>query len=84
MDKKEIIMIRVIIRIDIDQILEIGEHHSEVELSMDRFIEEGCNMLIIIEMILEEEILEECRIMEVKILEVDIEVIIEMIIFEEV
>ena len=29
-DKQEIIMIRVIIRIDIDQLVEIGECHSEV------------------------------------------------------
>ena len=63
-------MIRVIIRIDIDQIVEIGEHHLQVELSMDRILGEGCNMLIIIEMTLGE-------IIEVNILDVDIEVIIE-------
>ena len=57
--------------------MEIGEHHSEVELSMDRFIEEGHNMLIIMEMILEKEILEEHQIVPVKVLEVYIEVIIE-------
>ena len=77
-------MIKVIIRIDTDQIVEIGECHLEVELSMDRIIEEGHNMLTIIEMTLGEEILEECRIIEVKILEVDIEVTIEMKNLEEV
>ena len=44
-------MIRVIIRIDIDQIVVIGDLHSEVEVSIDRNIEEGHNMLIAIEMI---------------------------------
>ena len=33
-------MIRVTIRIDIDQIVELGEHHSEIEVSTDRIIEE--------------------------------------------
>ena len=51
---------------------------------MDRIIEEGCYMLVPIQMILEETILEKCKIIEVKILEVDIEVIIEMASFEEV
>ena len=55
-------MIRVIIRIDIDQMVEIEEHHSEVEVSTDKTIEEDCNMLILIEMILGEKILEECKI----------------------
>ena len=77
-------MIRVIIRIDTDQIAKIGECHLEIELSMDRIIEEGCNMLIIIEVNLGEEIFEECKIIEVKILEVDIEVTIKMKILEEV
>ena len=76
-------MIRVIIRIGIDQTVEIGEHHSEVEVSMDRTIEEGNNMLIPIEMILGEKILSG-KIIEVKILEVDIKVIIEMTTLEEV
>ena len=58
-DNQEIIMIRVIIRIDIDQIVGIGELHSEVEFSTDRIIEEGHNMLIPIELILGEIILEE-------------------------
>ena len=77
-------MIREIIRIVIDQIVEIGEHHSEVEVSMDRTIEEGCNMLIPIEMTLEENILEKHKIIEVKNLEMDIEVIIEMTTLQEV
>ena len=53
--KQEIIMIKAIIRIDTDQIVVIGECHLGVELGMDRIIEEGCNMLIIIEMALGEE-----------------------------
>ena len=77
-------MIKVIIRIDTDQILVIGECHLGVELSTDRIIKEGCNMLIIIEMILEEEILGKCKIIEVSIIEVDIEEIIEMTILEEI
>ena len=52
-------MIKVFIRIDTDQIVEIGEHHSEVEVGMDRIIEEGHNMSIPIEMTLGEKILEE-------------------------
>ena len=71
-------MISVIIRIDLGQIAEIGEHHTEIEVSMDRIMEEGCNMLILIQMTLGEEILEEHKIIEVRILEVNIEVIIEM------
>ena len=50
----------------------IGECHLEVDLSMDRFIEKGHNMLTIIEVILGQEILKECKNIEVKILEVDI------------
>ena len=55
-------MIRVIIRKDIDQKVEIRECHLEVELSTDRIIEEGHNMLRIIEMILGEEVLEEHKL----------------------
>ena len=75
-------MIKVIIKIGIDQIVEIGEHHSEKEVSMDRIIEEGCNILII--MTLGETNLEECKIIEVKILEMAIEVIIEKTTLEEI
>ena len=77
-------MLRVIIRMDIDQIVEIGELHSEVKVSTDRIIEEGCNILIPIEMFSEEANLEKGKIIEVRILEVAIEVIIEMTISEEV
>ena len=35
----EIIMIKDIIKIDIDQIVEIEGHHTEVEASMDKIIE---------------------------------------------
>ena len=48
-----------------------------VELNMDRIIEEGCNMLTIIEVTLGEEILVECKIIEVNVLEMDIELTIE-------
>ena len=65
-----------IIRIDRDQIVVIGECPLGVELSMNRIIEEGCNMLIIIEMTLGEEILGKCKIMEVSLIEVDIDAII--------
>ena len=71
-------MIRVIIRIDTDQIVGKGECHLEVELSTDKIIVEGCNTSTIIEMTWGQEILEEHKIVEVKILEVDIEVIKEM------
>ena len=77
-------MIKVNIKIDTDQIVEIGECYLEVELSTDRIIEEDCNMITIVEVTLGEEILEECKIIEVKILEVDIEVTIVMKILEEV
>ena len=63
-------MIKTIIKIDIDQIVEMGECHLEVELSIDRIIEEGHNMLTIIEVTLGGEILEEHKITEVKSLEV--------------
>ena len=71
-------------KIDTDQIVEIGECHLEVELSMDRTIEESRDVLTIIEMTLGEEILEKCKIIEVKALEVDTEVPIDMRTLEEV
>ena len=77
-------MIKVIIRTDTDQLVEIGERHLEVELSMDRIIEEGCNMIKIIQVTSGQEILEECKITEVKILGVDIEVTIKMKTLERV
>ena len=76
-------MIRVIIKIGIDWIVEIEGYHSEVEVSTDRIIGEDHIMWIIIEMTLEQTILEECKIIEVKILGVDIEGIIEMTTLEE-
>ena len=57
-DKQEIIMIRANIKIDTSKIIEIEECHIEVELSMDKIIEEGSNMIIIIEMTLGEETFE--------------------------
>ena len=54
-------------KIDIYQTVEIGECHIEVELSMDKTIEEGCSLIKIINVILGEEILEECRILEMAI-----------------
>ena len=45
-------MIKVIIKLGIDQIVKIGEHHLEVEVSMDRFIEEDHNMSMLIEITL--------------------------------
>ena len=77
-------MIKIIIRNNADQIVEIGEHHLGAELSIDRIIEEGCNILVITEMILEEKILRKCQIIEVKILEVNVEVTLEMITLEEI
>ena len=55
-----------------------------VELSMDKITEEGCNMLIILEMTLGEEILGKCKSIEVKILEGDMEAIMERTSMEEV
>ena len=80
----KIIMIRKIIEIDIDQIVKIGQH-IEIEVSMDKIIEEGhFIMSMIIEMTLEETIFEICKITEVKILEEDTEGMIEMTIVVEV
>ena len=71
-------MMKVDIKIDTDQTVEIGECHIEKELCMDKTIEEGHSMIKITEVILREEILEECKIIEVRILEVDIEATLEM------
>ena len=76
-------MIKVIIRIGTDQIVEIGECHLEVECSMDRIIEEGQNMLVIKEMTLGEEIWGKCQIIESKF-RGKYRVTIEMITLEEV
>ena len=69
-------MIKSNIKIDTDHIVEIGECHLEVELSTNRIIGEGHNMITVIEVTLGEEILEECKIIEVKILQIDIELTI--------
>ena len=50
----EIVMIREIIKIDIGLIVEIGEHHIEVEISMDKIIEEDHITIILAEMTLDE------------------------------
>ena len=77
-------MIKIDNKIGINQTVEIAECHIEVELSVDKTIEEGCIMIKIIEVTLGEEILEGCRIIEVRISEVDIEVTLEMTILEDV
>ena len=59
-DNQEMIMIRVIIKIDTDQIVEIEGHHSEVEVSTDGIIGEDNIISIIVEMTLGEIILGEC------------------------
>ena len=83
-DNLEIIMIMIDIKIDRDQTVEIGECHIEVELSIDKTIEEGHSMVITTEVTLGKKILEECKIIEVRILEVDIKVILGMPTLEEV
>ena len=55
-DKLEIIMIKIDIKIDTDQTVEIGECHIEVESGLDKTIEEGHSMIKITEVTLEEEI----------------------------
>ena len=77
-------MIKALIRSDTGQVEVIQEYHLELELSMDKIIEEGHKMLIIIEMTLGEEYLVKCKIMEVSIIEVEIEAIIEMTALEDV
>ena len=77
-------MIMIDIKICIDQTDEMGKCHIEVELSMDKTIEEGHSIIKIIEVTLGEVILEVCKITEVKMLEVDIEVILRMTILEEI
>ena len=77
-------MIKVSTRIDTDLTVVIEECYLEVELGMNRIIEEGHSMLIVIEMTLGEEILGKCKIIEIRIIEVDIETTIEMAILEEV
>ena len=80
----KIIMIREVTKIDICQIVQIGEHHIEVEVSMDKIIEEDHVMFIIIEMIIEEITPEMHRITEDQRVEVETEGIIGRILLEEV
>ena len=77
-------MIKINIKIGIDQTVEIGECHMEVELNMDKTREEGHSMIKINEVTLGEEILEEHKIIEIRILEVDIVVTLEMTTLEEI
>ena len=77
-------MTRVIIKLGIDQTVEIEGHHSEVDVSTYRIIGEDHVMSTIIEMTLEEAIVEECKSIKVKILEVGTEGILEMTTLEEV
>ena len=55
---RDVFMIREIIKIDIDQRVEIGEFHLVVEYSVDKIIETDWDMNRIIGMILGEETLE--------------------------
>ena len=81
-DKLEIIIIKIDIKIGIDQTVVIGECHIDVRLSVDKITEEGHNMIKIIEVILGKVILRECSIIEVIILEVNIDVTLGMIIWK--
>ena len=78
------IIFREIIKIDIGQIAEVEENHIEVEVNMNKIIEEDHVTLIIIEMTIGQMLLEICIMIEAKMLEVDTEGIIEMITLEEV
>ena len=62
----EIIIIKDLVKVDIGQIAEIEGHHAEVDVSMDKVVEEDCIMSITIEMTIEETISEICKIIEVK------------------
>ena len=53
------IMVKEIIKIDIDQIVEIGEFHLVVKYNKDKIKEIDHGMITIIGMILEEKILKE-------------------------
>ena len=54
----KIIIIKIDIKIGIDQTVAIEKCHIEVELSMDKSLEEGCSVIRIIEVILGKAILE--------------------------
>ena len=72
------------IKIYIGLIAYIGDHHIEIEVSMDKITEKDSVMLIIIEMMLEKTILGKHKITESKFIEVDTVGIIEMIFLKEV
>ena len=76
-------MTRVIIKINIDQIVEIERPHSEVEISTNRTIGVYNNISILIEIALGESISEKSKIIDVRFLEVDMKVITEMTTLEE-
>ena len=80
----KIIIVREITKRNIDQIVEIEGHHTEVEVSKDNIIEKDHIMSIIIEMTLEGTVLEKYEISEVKFLGVDTEGDIEMKILDVV
>ena len=77
-------MVREIIKIDIGQIVEMGECHSVVEYNMDRIIGTDHGIIRTVEVILKEEICNQIRIIEVKILSMGTKESIEMIIMKEV
>ena len=62
----------------------IGECHIEVELRMEKIIDEGHSMIKITEVISAREILEECKITQVRNFEVDLKVTLRVTILEEV
>ena len=85
----KIIVIREVIKIDIDQIMEIGEYCSVVEYNTDRIIVTDRGIIRAIEVILEEKILEricnpQIRIIDIRILELGTEGIKETLIMKEV
>ena len=83
----DVVMIKEIIKIDIDQTVEIGEYHLVVEYSMDRIIKIALGLTRTIEMTSGEEIIkgiwDQIKITEGKIIEVDKEEIIKVIIMKE-
>ena len=62
-------MIYEIIKLDVDQITEIGEHHIDIEVRIDKVMEEDHIIPMTIEVTIEETILEIHKITEVNILE---------------
>ena len=79
-----IIMIKEIIKIGIEQIVEMGECCSVVEYNMDRIIEIALGIIRAIEMVSGEEIWDQVSIIEGKMTEMGIKEIVEMKIVKEV